>query len=542
VIFGPSPRRAALVAVTELRRTRRSLGDSTRGVILLLGAGVLIPLYSLAIGAFAFGATSGGIETGPLADPATVRLATAGLLAGLGSFVGFFVLQRTIKTTGEPDAADGLLTTVPYADVLLGLLAAEWGRMAAVLAGPLFALALGVSAGSGLVGLGVAVLSTGLVAATLGLLLGYAGGLVAKLVVARSAFVARYRAVLGALTSLVFVVGYLALSGDSGVQRAALRAVTRSPLSWAVDIVLLMIPSADADPLAAAVAGTVLLGGLPASVAACLWLAERVWYVDPVQPAHEFDADEPTLSGRLLTGRVSTATRVVAQKSWLRARRAPLTVQFATGPFFLLAFQLQTVLLEGTVPPTLPLTAGLASALAAGAAFALNPLGGEERVLPLTLTADISGRAFLTGLSLAGILPGVVLATVLVVGVGFAAGTPPLALAAMGGTTVVATLAAPPIAAAAGLVFPKFERTSVKGREVVVPSALAFGLYAVAFGVVVGPGAIAVSLSLTDVFPVPLAHTTLLGGGVLATVLVGTVVAGLSFHYAATRIGGYRLE
>jgi len=537
----PSPRRAALVARTELRRTRRSLTDSTRGVILLLGAFVLVPLYSLGIGAFAAAVTSGGIEGGPLGDPAIVRPATGAILAGIAAFVGFFILQRTVKTNGEPDAADGLLTTVSYADILLGLLAAEYCRLLALVALPILALVGGVIIGSGHLLLGSVILLLTVVAATFGLLVGYAGGLVAKLVVARSAFVARHRASLGAVTSLLFVVGWLGASGDSDLQRAALRVVTHSPLSWAGDIVLLTVPGAG-DPLAAAVAGAALLGGLPVGLAACLWLAERVWYIDPVQPAHEFDADERTLSDRVLTGRVSTATRVVTQKSWLRARRAPLTVQFAVGPFFLLAFELQTVLLEGTVPPTLPLTAGLASALAAGAAFTLNPLGGEEGVLPLTLTANVSGRAFVAGLVLAGLLPGVVLTTTLVVGVGLAAGTGPLALAAALGTALVATLAAPAIAAGAGVIFPKFERTTVKGREVVVPSGLAFGLYAVGFVAVVAPGAIAFLVSESGFPALPVTPPVLLGGGVLGTVLLAAVAALIAFLYAANRIGTYRPE
>ncbi|WP_245180921.1 hypothetical protein [Haloarcula amylovorans] len=47
----PNARRVRLVARTELRRTWRNLRDSTRGVVMLLGGGLMIPLYSLGIGA-----------------------------------------------------------------------------------------------------------------------------------------------------------------------------------------------------------------------------------------------------------------------------------------------------------------------------------------------------------------------------------------------------------------------------------------------------------------------------------------------------------
>lgn len=533
----PNPRRAGLVARTELRRTWRRLRDSTRGIILLLGAGLLVPAYSFGIGSMAYFGGS-GVVTG---DPERLRLAATGVVAGLLGLVAFIVLQRTIKTNGEPDAADGLLTTATYEDVLAGLLVAECGRLFGVLAVPLLALAVGVTAGIGSPLLGLVVLATTTVVAVLGVVLGYAAGLVAKLIAARSLFVARHRASIGAASSLLFVVVWVGSSGATGVQLALLRAATRSPLSWAGEILLLGVPTASASPFPAAVAGAVLLGALPAGGFACLWLAERVWYLDPVQPDHEFGAAEQSLSDRLLTGRVSTATRVVAQKSWLRAKRAPFTVQFAITPFFFLAFQLQTVLLERTVPPTIPLFAGLASAAAAGAAFTLNPLGGEEQVLPLTLTSNVSGRTFVTGLVLAGALPGVALTTLLVVGFGLAAGLGPATLVTALATALVATLGAPAIAAAAGVVFPKFERASVGSREVVVPSGLAFGLYFVLLGVVVAPGSGAFALAVADT-AVPLATPLLLAGGVLVTLLSTAIAASLCFLYAANRIGGYRLE
>ena len=534
---GPDPRRAWLVARTELRRTWRSLKGSTRGVILLLGAGLMVPVYSLGIGGMAYAGAS-GVVTG---DPARLRLAATGVVVGVLAVVTFVVLQRTIKTNGDPDAADGLLTTAPYEDVLAGLLVAECGRLFGVLAVPLLALAVGVTAGVGSAVLGFVVLVTTAVVALLGVLLGYAAGLVAKLVAARSLFVARHRAGIGAASSLLFVVVWVAASGATGVQLALLRAATESPLSWAGELLLVAVPTATADPLAASVAGVVLLGAMPAGGLACLSLAERVWYVDPVQPDHDFAPDERTLSDRLLSGRVSTATRVVAQKSWLRAKRAPFTVQFAITPFFFLAFQLQTVLLERTVPPTIPLFAGLASAAAAGAAFTLNPLGGEERVLPLTLTSNVSGRTFVTGLVLAGALPGVALTTLLVVGFGLAAGIGPAAVAAALATSLIATVGAPAIAATAGIVFPKFERASVGSREVVVPSGLAFGLYFVVLGVAVAPGTIAVALAVADT-ALPVATPLLLAGGVLVTLVLTAIVATLAFLFAANRIGTYRLD
>ena len=534
----PNRDRTGRIARVELRRTWRSLRASNRGILLLVAGLLMVPLYSLGIGVMGY---LGGSEIAS-AGPGTVRLATTGVVAGLLGLTGFVVLQRTVKITGEPDAADGLLTTVSYEDVLAGLLVAECGRLLAVAAIPLLALAVGVTLGSGLALLGLAVVVTCLLVVTTGLLASYAAGLALKLVVARSAFVARHRATLGGLTSLGVVAVWLLAWGTTDVQLTLLRVAAESPLSWVGELILLAVPSVDAAPVAAGVAASVMLGSPPVAGVVCLWLAERLWYGDAVQPDHEFDAAGRSLSDRLLEGRVAVATRVVTQKSWLRAKRAPLTVQFAFAPAFLLVVQLQTLLLERTVPPTLPLTAGLATAVGAGAAFTLNPLGGEERVLPLTLTADISGRQFVTGLALAGLVPGVSLATLFVVGLGLAAGTPLSVLVAALTTALVTTIAAPWIAATAGVIFPKLEPSTVRGKSVTVPSGFAFGLYLAILSTVAAPGSIAVSLAILLRETVPVATTWLLAGGVGTTVLLAAIAAVMGYLYAANRVGTYRLE
>ncbi|MBV0903645.1 hypothetical protein [Haloarcula salina] len=533
----PDGRRALLVARTELRRTWRKLLGTARGTLTLGGGGLMISLYSLAIGAAALFLGGALVES----DPHTVRLATTGAIGGLLGLVGFVTLQHTVKSAGEPDAADGLLTTIPYEDALAGLVVAEVGRVLAGLALPLAALTLGLAAGSAGVAVALVLLVGSLLVAVLGTLGGYGLGLVTKLVASQSAVVARHRASFGGLASLALAVGWITMTTIPSVQTRVLRLATRSPLSWTADAVLLALGSASADPLHAGVATVALAGSLPVGTVACLWLARRTWYADPIQPAHEFDHDERTLSDRLLRGRVSTATRVVAQKSWLRTKRAPITVQYAAMPFFFLMFHLQTVILEGVVPPTFPLAAGVASAAAAGAAFTLNPLGGEERVLPLTLTANVSGRAFVSGLVLAGALPGVALTVVLVGGVGVAAGTPPLVFGVALATALVATVAAPAIAVGTGVVFPKFERSSVYGREVVVPSGWAFVGYLVVFGAAVAPASLAFLFSVHDLFSLG-DEPLVLGGGLAATLLLCLGCGAAGFRYASNRVATYRFD
>jgi len=533
----PNGRRTRLIAQTELRRTWRKLMGTTRGTLMLLGGGLGISIYSLAIGAGAF------FFGGFLADsaPHTVRLATTAGIVGLLGLVGFFTLQHTVKSAGEPDAADGLLTTVPYEDAAAGLLAAEAGRVSLALAVPILALVGGLALGDAGPLIGLIALGGSVAVILLGTALGFGLGLVTKLVASRSAFVAGHRASIGAVASLIVPIGWVAMTVVPTIQLRVLQLATQSPLSWPADVVLLVLGNGG-DSVAAAVASVGVVGSIPVATVACLWLAGRAWYADPIQPDHEFDADKRTLPNRLLEGRVPTATRVVVQKSWLRARRAPVSVQFAVMPFFFLVYHLQIVILEQVVPPTLPLTAGLASAAAFGAAFSLNPLGGEEGVLPLTLTANVSGRAFVTGLVLAGALPGVVVTTLLVAGIGVAAGTPPLTLAAGLSTALVATVAAPAIAVGAGVVFPKFESSSVQGNEVVVPSGWAFGLYFLVLGVAVAPASLAYLLAVRDLFQLPVDTTWLLSGGVATTVAIAGAGAVAGFLYAANRVATYRLD
>ncbi|GGO00807.1 hypothetical protein [Haloarcula pellucida] len=537
-MIGPNWRRAHLVTRIELRRTLRSLLDSARGILVLAGVGLFVPAYSLGIGAIAFFG-GGALTELPTAD---VRTAVVAVLLGLLTLVTFVEVQRSAKQIGEPDGLDGLLTTLPYTDVLAGVVGAELARALAVLGAPVLALAVGLSAGTGFVLVGPVVLVTTLLVVTLGLLLGYAGGLTVKLVAARSAFVARHRASIGSAASLLLTVGWLAVWSAQSGQLAILRALTDSPLLWLADVVLVAVPGTTADPLAVVVGGVALVGSLPVTAVGCRWLAERVWYVDPVQPDHEFDPDERTLSDRLLAGRVPSATRVVAQKSWLRARRAPFTVQFAVVPVFLLLVSQGQFLLRGRgAPTTLPLTVGVATAAAFGAAFTLNPLGGEEGVLPLTLTTAVSGRAFVAGLVLAGVLPGLVVAPLVVVGLGAAVETPSLPLLAALATALVATVAAPAIAAGCGVVFPKFEPSSVHGRDVTVPSSFAFGGYFLVFGAVVAPASAAVLLSIGLPFPVPVETPALLAGGLAATAVLGGLATVAGFLYAANRVATYRL-
>jgi len=123
----PSGRHAALVARVELRRSWRNLTDTRRGMVMLAAGAVVPPLYGLGLGAGAY-FLGGALANGSFS---LARPIIGAALTALTGLVLAVTVQRAIKHTGEPDAADGLLTTAPYRDVLAGLLLAEFGRVGA---------------------------------------------------------------------------------------------------------------------------------------------------------------------------------------------------------------------------------------------------------------------------------------------------------------------------------------------------------------------------------------------------------------------------
>ena len=536
----PDVTHAVLVARVELRRTWRNLTDTVRGLLVLVGGGLLLPLYGVGLGAGAY-FLGGALTTGSFS---LGRPVVGAALAGVTGLVFAVVLQRTVKRTGEPDAADGLLTTAPYQDVLAGLLLAECGRVAATFALPIAGIVVGFALGTGSVLAGVILLVLIMALVILGLAAGYLLGLVAKYVAGRSALVARHRAAIGVAVSILIPLFYVTLNAAPAVQRSAFRFAAATPFAWYADVVFLAVPGVTPRPLSAVAAVASLLVGFPAVAVAIGVLAERVWYMDRVEPDHKFDPGATTLSDRLLAGRVPRQTTVVAQKSWRRARRAPFTVQFAIFPFFLLIFQLQVALIERTIPPSLPVLVALASAMAGGAAFSLNPLGGEGEVLPMTLTATVSGRQFVAGLALAGALPGVALVVALSVPLGIAAGLRPTAIAAAAASGVLVAAGAPLVASGVGVVFPKFETTAVRSHEVVVPSTWAFAGYVLLLGIALLPVLVTqhpVLAAVTRAF-VPVSGVAWTVGGLVLTALLLLLIGGVSGGYAARSVGTYRLD
>jgi hypothetical protein len=535
----PNLGHAALFARTEIRRRRRSMRDNTAQLVALAISGLFgaIFLVALVAGGYFGGRALAGGEIGD-----SVGLARYGA-AGLWTMVAVLTAWRVIAQTGTVDAQDGLLTTVPYRDVALGVLLLEGFWYALIGGGPLAlaALAFGVGAGS------VASVPLILLAAAGTIALGLAGGMALGFAIrnllARSAFVARHRTGL----AVGFFTLYMVLVVTNNLFRAfapVVAAFRSSPVAWFADLALLAVADG-ASPLFAIASVTVGGAVLAALVGVQIRLAGLLWYADPADSGVERRAsgglDEGVLSG-LLDGVPRPTTRV-ARKSVLRARRGPVKLLYVAYPAFLLIGPITEAVQSGRVPASLPPLIAFYGAWATGAAFTLNPLGDEGAVLPVTLTSGVSGREFVGGLALAGVLVGVPVSGIATLAVGLLSPLSVVEAAITAVFGVILTLAATAIAAAAGTAFPRFDTAKLtRGTEVVVPSIWAFAAYSLLLGIVWLPGGIARLLGPFLAEQSGVDAGQLLLAGLAATTLLAAIAARLGAGYAVRSFDGYRMD
>lgn len=526
-----SATRVYRIARTELVHRKRSIEGSSQAVGLVIAGlfGSMIGLGSIG-GLFVAGRSVG--DAAVLGPARTVG-------AGLFGMAAAFAAVRVAQGLGLPSDADGLLTTVPHREAVAGYLLAESIVLLGVPA-PfviLGAIVFGIGAGSvaSVVLVAFAALSLGV----LGVLCGVGVGAVVRVLVARSPVLARFRAAVGVVLMLAYVWVLFNGSAES-VLEPFLTVVRASPVGWYGDLGLLAV--GEGDLLRAIGAVGVTLVGIPAVGKGCGLLAGQLWYRRSVAPSVASGSSE--MGDIPITGvRISRPMRHVIHKTWLRARRAPLRLMYVAYPLFLLVPTLEDVT-RLSVPAYLPGVIAFYGAWATGAAFTLNPIGDEESVLPVTLTSPVGGRSVVGALCLAGLLIGLP-ATVVAAVLTSVVASPPLSAGVLVGvavTAVVLPVTATTIAVGAGTAFPRLEPAAItRSREAVVPSAFAFALFSLVFGLVSVPALLAV---------VPATHSavsnvvgvgthTLLVGGIGLTAVLGAVAGSIAFSYAVTAFDEY---
>lgn len=511
-------RYASRIAGTELRRRwRRARSNRFRFwvVVLVVVPAALLAVAFAAVGGRAVGQTlaSGGSRS---AVPA------ARLVAGaLWALVAFATLYASATTYGTVDRRDLLLTTVPSRDVAAGLVAAQLTLAVAGAALPTLALAAGVAFGAEtvlvLATLPVAV-ALGLCSATaVGATLGFALRYLASLV----ALDDRYRRVLTWLP-VVALFGLQVLGVGERAVDAVASAAAGSPVGY-YGVLAVPVASGSTAWTVWPVAAILSLLAVPVAVSVIDATVQRTWYDSGPSGGSPSSA---SLGVDRLAAVLPRPTAAVVARTWRRARRAPGRLYYVAFPLLLVVEPAVAYLRTGALSPTAPLVAAVAGAWVTGGAFALDPVGDEGAALPATLLAPASGRQYVAGLAVAGLVPGLPLVAAVVAIVSIAARLPVATLAATLAFALALATAAPALAAAVGITVPG-RRTD--DRRAPLPSRTAVLLYSVALGALALPPLVAATGS-ADAVVVPLVAA----GLVLA-------VGGVAFRSAASRFESYAL-
>jgi hypothetical protein len=555
----PSPRRSALVARVEVRRAVRSFVDDRTRLALTALSGLFV---GLAVAAATYGVylageslrTGGalaGVDVGP-----TVRGGVG--LAGVG--LAALVAARAVAKRGTVPEADGLLTAVPTADAVGGMVLSELAFVLIWTLPPLGVLAGSFAYGARTPAPVLAVAPVALLLGALAVATGYAVGLAVRQVVTRHEFLARRRRVLFGLA----VVGYFALvftGGINAIGALLLEPLARTPVGWLGDLLLLGTPGVDSSPRRAVAGPVLVLVATVPVLAGTVGIAARHWFSDPVAAASggEDDPEATGGIGRVLpavelplpTSRLSRPTRAVAAAAVRRAVRAPIKLAYVAYPLFGAIPVAQTAIAQGRVPPSLPYLVAVYGGWAAGIPVTLNLFGDQGPVLPGTLTTPLSGRQFVAGRVVVAVVAVAPLVALLTAVAGVASPLPLARAAAVAGGAAVLSTLTPLLATGVGTLFPRYGTVTVVGnREAVMPSKRAFLTYTavlVAAAVAAGTAFVdGVSELLAAVLSVLVPNLTVPPGHleVAATAALAVLVAApfLSVAYAVRRFDAYRFE
>lgn len=543
----PTPHKSLAIARVEYRRSLRAMRANTTQ---LLGFAV----FALLIGVPAVGGVYAAYRFGErIIDAVPVLAGARGALTLMWAFMAFIVAQRAVGKTARIEHETRMLTTVPASDVLGGLVLAEGARLLSVIAVPIVAIAAALSLGIGAPAAFVSIVVALLAAFTTALLAGHIVGILIKIVFGQSELLTRYKSVIAVVAFLAYLV---AVSSEAFGQFVArlLPLFQTTPMAWFGDLLVVGVPGIAFSP--ARIAGAVALFaiGVPVLFALDVRAATRLWYADRAQPgARTYDS---SASNAAFLARVtSRPTRTVVTKIWRRTRRAPLRLIYAAYPLVFLFFPLQQAITAGEVPASLPVLLALCGTWAIGAA-ALNPLGDEGSMLPVTLTAGIRGPAFVRGHVLAVATVGLPVVVAVTAITGLLSPLEPATWVALTAVSAVLCVGGSVVALAIGTWFPRFGAVRVsRRRRVVVPSKTAFACYTLVLAVGFLGGAVALVpggaalLAAAIGFgsgllgsPVVIAASMLRLVGGAAAVLVGIVVPPVAYRFVVGRFESYTLE
>ena len=516
-----------------LRDRRRLAGIAV--AVLFFGGYLLAALP----GAYLLGRSARSIDAIPYLGPVASSLPVALVLLGA---------LRTMERISTVDADDLILTAAHPRAVVVGLIAAEIGRLLLWFGVPLAAVVTAVALGMGSPALllGVAVVFVPLVG--FAAVWGYALGIAVLRGLRRVPTVRRALKIGGILLFVAFIVvsqlagRFLATSDVSLVDR--LTSLSFGPFVAYVELAFAATPLArPLDPAAFAVLAG-LLALTPVGLALAVRQAETYWFTDP--PSRTSGRETTTASGETWRTGFSVprpfSWRPSGRAAWgvlVRVRRRPqelshlLMLVFFVGPML------------GTVAHSSPRGLGvvaaaggvLAGVYVSGAAVGLNPLGDDRPTFPLLLLATSAPERFLRGRTVAGLALGLPLAVAIPL-VSVAMGVHPLHAIAFVSSGVAMCLAAALFAPGVGSLYPIYEERELWGVETVAPSTLVIMAYSLVVLSGTGIGLVLTWFAVTG--SLPLTGPVLLGVAVYLALTGGVSFA--SFRYAERRYARYALD
>ncbi|MFC7046687.1 hypothetical protein ACFQH6_15880 [Halobacteriaceae archaeon GCM10025711] len=540
------------VTRVEVTRNWRSFVGNRRRILLLLGMLVLFSpsLYFLFRGVYAFGVS---------ADRAAALAAVRQQVTPLSLLFTAVIALRVVEA-GRLDNEELLLTTTGPRAVVFGIVGTQFLQGLAYFLLPIVAVSAAFAVGAGTPALlvTVPVFVAPLFAAVT--LLGYVVGTTVSITLTKVAVLRRLRRVVGlvfflVILGLAYALPYVRLPADVPLTRAAMA----SPLDRYADLFFLgtsFAPAVDATTLGVAAA-------VVAAVPALFLVAERLgpvlWYADEAGGTSVLGRDRPQEEETEPTVPPVTATRAsrppgpfarstaghVAWVQWVRGLREPTRFTHLTYLLFVMLPGVTTLLTDpGAVLTFGPPFVVVLGVFLAGASFGLNPLGDEGRVLPVLVTSGTTGRAFVRGRMLAGLVVGV--PVILVAGVvGLAGPLPAWQVAAVAGFGLVLAPVSVAVAVGIGAFAPRFEAVrSYGGVETVTPRTLSILGHTTVVGLLAGVSVLVVFLpSVAGDVGVGSAQVALVQAGALAVVaaVLGGVGVG-AYRYAVRRFDAYRVD
>ncbi|WP_439028627.1 hypothetical protein [Haloarchaeobius sp. DT45] len=495
------------IAKTEVRRTTRSVGDSRTQLVAIALTVAMFTVFA-GVAGYALFVAGEALRAGDVPE-IPVAGGIVGIVRGaVGLAFVFLVVMSIVRTVGKRATVDepaALLLASRVRDVVPAIVCTEFVLFMSWILPPIAVLVAGFSYGAQapLVALSLPVILVGV--ALPAIWVGFLLGLVAHHLVTRYPPLARHRTALVVVAFLAYFGLIFTGSFDEAVAML-FEPVQASPLSWYGDLLLLGVPNVSPSPLriGAAVVATVAL--LPLLQVASVTVASFHWFSDPAREADDEDDETVTATGGRTHRGTSTAsgvvtrllrpldrpTRQIVNVAWVRTRRAPIKLLYLAYPLFGFLQQFATIVETRQVPEHMPFLLALYVAWGAAMAFTLNPLGDDGPVLPATLSSPLSGRQFVAGHVLAGVIPGVPVALAVVGGSALASPLSPTMTLAAVGVGVLGAVFAPVLAAGIGVSFPRFGSVQVAGnRKAVVPSKTAMLVFTLALMVVAFGAAVA---------------------------------------------------